>query len=82
MKFNVKNKFKLLVNNQRVSVNSPIDNLVAGNLVAPIDDKKGGIFGLGIYSDITRKPESTHPITGVKMIGFQVPMWKECLKLA
>lgn len=67
---------------QRISVNSPIDNLAAGNLAAPIDEETGIINGPGVYSDITKKPEYVHPITQVPIKGFQVPYWTECLELA
>jgi len=65
----------------RISVNSPVDNLAAGNLAAPIDEQTGQIIGPGVYSDITRKPETVHPITGVPIKGFQIPYWSETLEL-
>jgi hypothetical protein len=67
---------------QRISVNSTIDNMVAGNLAAPIDEVTGLINGPGVYSDITKAPVSVHPITGVPIVGFQVPFWEDCLRLA
>jgi hypothetical protein len=65
----------------RISVNSPIDNLAAGNLAAPIDEQTGQISGPGVYSDITRKPETVHPVTGLSIKGFQIPFWPETLEL-
>ncbi len=67
---------------QRISVNSKIDNLAAGNIAAPIDEKTGRINGKGIYSDITKDPVEKHPATGVEIIGFQIPLWNQCLELA
>ena len=67
---------------QRISVDSPVDNLAAGNLVAPIDLETGVISGPAVYSDITKPTQATHPITGVGIVGFQVPFWDECLDLA
>jgi len=67
---------------QRISVDSPVDNLAAGNLVAPIDLETGVINRPAVYSDITKSPETTHPITGVDIVGFQVPFWKECVELS
>lgn len=61
----------------RITVNSSVDNLAAGNLAAPIDLQTGKIIGEGVYSDITKKNESHHPITGVAIRGFQVPHWTE-----
>lgn len=66
----------------RISVNSKIDNMAAGNLAAAIDDNSGLIIGPGVYSDITKYDETIHPVTGISIIGFQVPLWRECLQLA
>jgi len=65
----------------RISVDSPVDNLAAGNLAAPIDDGTGVVNGAGVYSDITRDPETVHPVTGVPIEGFRIPYWSETLKL-
>ncbi len=65
----------------RISVDSPVDNLAAGNLAAPIDDATGKVSGPGVYSDITRKPEPVHPVTRVPIEGFQLPYWPETLEL-
>jgi hypothetical protein len=79
---NSRNEVELLGCRQRISVDSPIDNLAAGNLAAPIDEETGIINGPGIYSDITKAPEVLHPVTGVSIVGFQVPLWEECKQLA
>ena len=79
---NAQDEVEILGCRQRISVNSPVDNLAAGNLAAPIDEATGIINGLGVYSDITKSPESKHPVTGVSITGFQVPFWQECLSLA
>ncbi len=65
----------------RISVNSPVDNLAAGNLAAPIDEFTGRISGPGVYSDITRKSETAHPVTGVSIEGFQIPFWPETMEM-
>lgn len=65
----------------RISVNSPVDNMAAGNLAAPIDEKTGKVIGPGVYSDITKKEEPIHPVTGLAIEGFQVPFWKETLAM-
>lgn len=65
----------------RISVNSEVDNLAAGNLAAAIDQETGCITGPAIYSDITKSVESVHPVTGVRIDGFQIPYWKETLDL-
>ena len=65
----------------RISVNSEVDNMAAGNLAAPIDEATGCVTGPGVYSDITRAPEAKHPVTGTPIDGFQIPFWGETLEL-
>lgn len=65
----------------RISVNSKVDNLAAGNLAAAIDDISGMISSPAVYSDITKQDEVKHPITGVQIVGFQVPFWQECIEM-
>lgn len=60
----------------RVSVNSSVDNLGAGNFAVAIDEKNGVVTSNGIYSDITKKNVSFHPVTKVKLKGFQIPHWR------
>lgn len=74
-------KVVLLGCRQRISVNSPVDNMAAGNLAAPIDPETGLVNGPGVYSDITKTDQVKHPVTGVDIIGFQVPFWKETLDM-
>lgn len=65
----------------RISVDSPVDNMAAGNLAAPVDDDTGVVTGPGVYSDITKPPEAVHPVTGVAIVGFEIPYWEETLAL-
>lgn len=65
----------------RISVNSAIDNLSTGNIASHIDLETGCIAAPAIYSDLTKSPVTMHPITGVSLIGFEIPFWKECLEL-
>lgn len=65
----------------RITVDSIVDNLAAGNLAASIDSITGIVEGPGVYSDITRPDQETHPVTGVKIVGFQVPFWAETIKM-
>ncbi|MFN4299811.1 MAG: sugar-transfer associated ATP-grasp domain-containing protein [Thermaurantimonas sp.] len=78
---NSNNEVELLGCRLRISVNSPVDNMAAGNLAAPIDENTGIVIGPGVYSDITKAEVSIHPITGVRIEGFQVPFWKETLNM-
>ena len=66
----------------RISVDSPVDNLAAGNIAAPVDLETGTINSPGVYSDITKPDEHTHPITKEPIVGFKVPFWNESLELA
>ena len=73
--------YEILGCRMRISVDSPVDNMAAGNLAAPVDKNTGVINGPGVYSDITKAPETIHPITGVSIVGFQIPFWKEILEM-
>lgn len=73
--------FEILGCRMRISVNSPVDNMAAGNLAAPVDEKTGIITGPGVYSDITKPSQAIHPITGITITGFQIPFWKEILEM-
>lgn len=75
------NKVNVLGARLRISVGQSVDNLAAGNLAAPVDLDTGKVNGLAIYSDITKEPVDTHPITGEKIVGFQVPFWKESIEM-
>lgn len=65
----------------RMTVNSDVDNMAMGNLAAPIDIETGKIRGKGVYQDITREPVSKHPVTGVELVGYQIPHWNAVLEL-
>lgn len=78
---NAKNEVEILGCRQRISVNSSVDNMAAGNLAAPIDEETGIVNGPAVYSDITKSEENIHPITKTPIVGFQVPFWKETLEM-
>jgi hypothetical protein len=78
---NKNNNVDILGCRLRITINSSVDNLAAGNIAAPIDEITGKVNGPGVYSDITKQDEYTHPITGVTLIGFQVPYWSETMKM-
>ncbi len=75
------NEVVLLGCRQRISVNSSVDNMAAGNMAAPIDEQTGIISGTGIYSDITKPQEAKHPVTGVEIVGLQIPFWTETVTM-
>lgn len=74
-------KYHVLGCRLRISVNCVVDNMAAGNLAAPIDEVTGRVSGSGVYSDITRQSEQIHPVTGVPIVGFQIPFWQETLTM-
>ncbi|GAB1448426.1 hypothetical protein MASR2M44_14350 [Bacteroidota bacterium] len=78
---NDEGKVEILGCRLRISVNSKVDNLAAGNLAAELDEKTGIVIRPAVYSDIRKPNEMRHPITGVAILGFQVPFWQETLNL-
>ena len=66
----------------RISVNSPVDNMGAGNLAAPVDISTGRLSAPGVYSDITKEDEAIHPVTGQVIEGQVLPFWEEVIDLA
>lgn len=65
----------------RITINSHVDNLAAGNMACEVDLETGKIIGPGVFSDITKSEASIHPVTGIKILGFQVPLFKEAIDL-
>jgi len=78
---NQKGALNILGCRLRISVNSLVDNMAAGNLAAPIDESTGRVNGPAVYSDITKPDQYVHPVTKVKIVGFQIPFWKETLQM-
>jgi hypothetical protein len=66
----------------RISINSEVDNMAASNAAAPVNLKTGVVNGPAVFSDITREDLTIHPVTGVPIIGFQIPFWEKVLDLA
>jgi hypothetical protein len=65
----------------RISVNTWVDNLASGNIATAVDLETGQLKGLGIYSDITKDRVSDHPVSGIRLEGYQIPLWEQCLDL-
>jgi hypothetical protein len=78
---NASDQVEILGCRLRISINSQVDNMAAGNIAAPIDEITGILNGPGVYSDITKAEEIDHPVTGVSIIGFKIPFWKETLAM-
>lgn len=78
---NDRNEVVILACRLRISVNSHVDNMAAGNMAAFINPETGEVSGPGVYSDITKKPQEIHPYTQASIIGFKVPFWAETLEM-
>lgn len=74
-----KGEVKFLGARLRITVNSMVDNMAAGNLAAPVDIETGVVNDKAVYSDITREDKETHPVTGSAIVGFKVPYWSQTL---
>lgn len=66
----------------RIAVNSETDNFSTGNLAAAVNVSTGivispGIKRLAACSDTYE----SHPVTGQKILGFQVPYWPKVIEL-
>jgi hypothetical protein len=72
---------EILAARLRITINSAVDNLAAGNIAAPVNLTTGVVEGPGVYSDITKKDEAMHPVTKVSIIGFQIPFWNETITM-
>ncbi len=71
------NKIYYLGARLRITINSEVDNMAAGNAAAPIDMETGIVNGSAVFSDITKVDIKIHPITNVPIIGLQIPFWDE-----
>ncbi|MDP2161080.1 MAG: sugar-transfer associated ATP-grasp domain-containing protein, partial [Flavobacterium sp.] len=78
---NSNNEVEILGCRLRISVNSPVDNMAAGNLAACIDEATGIVNSPAVYSDITKQEVTKHPITGVEIVGFQIPFWDQTVAM-
>jgi hypothetical protein len=74
-------KVEVLAARLRISINSQVDNLAAGNTAAPVDIMSGLVSGPGVFSDISKSDISVHPVTHVRITEFQVPFWAEVIEL-
>lgn len=65
----------------RITINSEVDNMAAGNPAACIDIKTGIVQSAAVFSDITTNEIEKHPVTGVDILGFKVPFWNEIIEM-
>ncbi|MFT3946710.1 MAG: sugar-transfer associated ATP-grasp domain-containing protein [Agriterribacter sp.] len=65
----------------KLSIYESVDNLNSGNVAMPVELESGIVTDAGIFLDITKDDLKKHPLTGIDIIGFQVPFWKECIEI-
>lgn len=78
---NDRDEVDILGTRLRISVDSTVDNMAAGNPAAPIDKVTGIVTGPAVYSDITKSDRRYHPVTSVEIPGFEIPFWSETLNM-
>lgn len=76
-----KGKIHFVAARLRITINSTVDNMAAGNIAAPINLESGIVDGTAVYSDITKQEETFHPVTKTKIVGFSLPFWQETLDM-
>jgi len=64
----------------RITIDSVVDNLAAGNAAAPVDIETGEVTGAAVFSDIWKNDIIVHPVTGSKIYGFRIPFWTEIIE--
>lgn len=57
-----------------------VDNFNSGGMVIPVEPEEGRLVGVAVNK--AGATFESHPDTGVKFDGYQVPCWKTCRKLA
>lgn len=63
----------------RIGNGSVVDNFNHGGMVVPIDIQTGKIECMAV--DKNGALYEKHPLTGMDIVGFQIPKWQEILKL-
>lgn len=64
----------------RLNAGKIIDHLFSGSVYADVDINRGTVSSFGLDSFSNRYLQ--HPLTGVKLIGFQIPYWNLILEEA
>lgn len=65
----------------RLSIYSNTDNLTIGNAAALIDKDSGKVTRKAVYGDFKKDDLDTHPVSGNRIVDFEIPFWKESLEL-
>lgn len=73
---------EILAARLRITINSSVDNMAAGNAAAEVNLETGKVVRAAVFSDITKEPIEVHPVTGTPIVGFEVPFFKESAAMA
>lgn len=65
----------------RLGIDKNVDNLASGGVAVAVDEESGIVISDGVYSDMTKKPEKNHPVSGIILKGFNVPFWVETIEM-
>ncbi len=65
----------------RMGIESNTDNLSTGGIACPIDPESGIISGPAISFDNTKPDYKTHPVSGMRFEGFEIPFWPKVLQI-
>ena len=65
----------------RMGVDKKTDNFSTGGIAALIDVSSGRVSEDAISIDISESSYSCHPVSKMKIKGFQIPYWDECIKM-
>jgi len=76
----INNKVNILGCRLRLTVNSPIDNLSAGNFALAIDTNNGKAISNGIFMDIQKEDIEFHPVSQFEISTIKLPNWKALLE--
>lgn len=70
----------------RMGILKNTDNLSSGGITCKIDVETGKLDSKGYAFDITQPLCEKHPVSGVSLVGFQIPHWDKvkvmCIKAA
>lgn len=65
----------------RMGIHKETDNLSSGGIACDIDLKTGKICSNGVTFDTTLPEFEIHPVSGLKLIGFEIPFWQEVVNM-
>lgn len=73
------NKSHVVATYMRIGKGKIVDNFSSGGMVVPVDVKTGIINFKALDKDGNLYEK--HPLTGINIIGFKVPLWEDVLNL-